>query len=284
MKKIILAIAVILISAATCFAQPETGFSVDKFDNFSLHTYASFDAMADVSFIVEGPKSLVVIEPQAFKEKMEEFVAYTEKLNKPIEKILVSFHAAGLKVYKKERKAITKPMAEFIKSDAAKGMLAFFDKAFKGAMDTQIVEFDEHLDASTSFTVDGVIYTLEPTSLPGMPGVNIAIGNKVYYQHYAPAKGFHASKNQIASKAAIDGALSDALKAEKAGYTMLLGSHGYGKASVEDLKFQIEYLKTMKKITSNAKTAKEFTEQMKKAYPDCKGDEDLKAIAANLYK
>jgi len=284
MKKTILAITVTLaLVTVSGFAETKAMFSTDKFDNFTLHTYASFDAMADVSFIVEGKKSLVIIEPQAFKGKVEEFTAYTEKLGKPIKKVLVSFHAAGLKVYENEHKVIAKPMADFMKSDAAKGMLAFFDETFKGAMDTEIVEFDESIDASTSFTVDGVTYKLELTSLPGMPGVNIAIGKNVYYQHFAPAKGYHASKNQIDSIAAIDGALADANKARKAGYTLLLGSHGYGKAGIEDLDFQIAYLKTMKRIASNVKTAKEFVAQMNVAYPECKGEDDLEQIAEKLF-
>ena len=69
-----------------------------------------------------------------------------------------------------------------------------------------------------------------------MAGVNIAIGDNVYYQHFAPAKNYHASKNQIKNKASIDGALADALKAKRGGYTLLLCAHGYGKAGVEDLK------------------------------------------------
>ena len=65
---------------------------------------------------------------------------------------------------------------------------------------------------------------------------------QVYYRHFAPAEGFHASKNQIGSKEAIAGALADAEKAKKADYTLLPGSHGTGKAGIEELKFQIEYL------------------------------------------
>ena len=162
-------------------------------------------------------------------------------------------------------------------------MLAYFDQAFEGKMDTEIVSFDEYIDANSKFQVDGVEYILEPTSLPGMPGVNISIDGKVYYQHFAPAKGFHASKNQINSKAAIDGALTDALKAKDAGYALLLGSHGYGKAGAEDLKFQIKYLNDMKNIAAKATTSEEFLKQINAIYPDCKGD-DINEIALNLYK
>ncbi len=282
MKKISTVITAAL-AAASAFAAPPAQFSTDQFENFTLHTYASFDAMADVSFIVESDNHLVIIEPQAFKGKVEEFKAYTEKLGKPIAKVLVSFHAAGLKAYPDEHKAITQPMAGFMKSDAAQGMLAHFDQAFGGAMDTEIVEFDEHMDASSRFTVDGVTYTLEPTSVPGMPGVNIEIGGRVYYQHFAPAKGRHASKNQIGSQAAIDGALIDALKAKARGYTLLLGSHGTGKAGAEDLDFQIQYLETLRRMAAQAETAEEFIAQMKAAYPDCQGEADLRGIAAHLY-
>lgn len=283
MKKVTL-VCIAIIASLMTYAQPQANFTKDKFDNFTLHTYASFDAMADVSFIVEGENSLVIIEPQAFKGKVEEFMTYTKALNKPIAKVVVSFHAAGLKVYKDEHKVITKPMAEFMKSDAAKGMLGFFDKAFEGAMDTEVVEFDEHMEATSAFTIDGVNYTFEPTSVTGMPGVNIAIGDAVYYQHFAPAEGMHASKNQIQSQAAIGEVLADAMKAKKGKFTLLLGSHGMGKAGMGDLTFQIKYLKTMDKIAKSATTADEFMAQMNDKFPNCKGEEDLKAIASNLYK
>lgn len=283
MKHIISLIIAILVSISA-YAQPQANFTSNKFDNFTLHTYASFDAMADVSFIIESEHCLLIIEPQAFAANVEEFMAYTQQLNKPIERVLVSFHAAGLKVYADEHKVITKPMVEFMKSDVAKGMLGFFNQAFKGAMDTEVVEFDEHIDANTSFTVDGVVYVLEPTAVPGMPGVNISIGTKVYYQHFAPAKGMHASKNQIKSLVAIDGALADAKKAKQGKYALLLGAHGFGKAGPEDLDFQIKYLKTMKSIASKSSSADEFINQMNAKYPLCKGEEDLKGIAHNLYK
>jgi predicted SnoaL-like aldol condensation-catalyzing enzyme len=282
MKKTVTTLLTGLWAAAT-FAAPHAQFSTDQFENFTLHTYASFDAMADVSFIVESKNKLVVIEPQAFEGKVEEFTAYTEKLGKPVEKVLVSFHAAGLKAYPTETKAITKPMAGFMKSDRAKGMLAHFDQAFGGAMDTEIVAFDEILDVPAVFTIDGVDYKLEPTSVPGMPGVNIAIDGQVYYQHFAPSKNRHASQNQISSKAAIDGALIDALKAKAAGYTLLLGSHGIGKAGGEDLGFQISYLETLRQVAAKAQTAGDFIAAVNKAYPDCGGAEDLNGIAAKLY-
>lgn len=281
MKKLTL-LVIAIVASLSIFAQ--ANFSSDKFEDFTLHTYASFDAMADVSFIIEGENSLVILEPQAFKGKVEEFMNYTNELNKPIEKVVVSFHAAGLKVYKDEHKVITQSMADFMSSDAAKGLLGFFAQAFQGAMDTEVVEFDEHIESSSSFTVDGVDYILEPTSVSGMPGVNIAIGDKVYYQHFAPTKGMHASKNQIKSKAGIDEVLADAMKAKKGKYALLLGSHGMGKAGSEDLKFQIKYLKTMKKIAAKANSADEFISLMNSEYPNCKGEEDLKGIAANLYK
>ena len=63
----------------------------------------------------------------------------------------------------------------------------------------------------------------------------------------------------------------------------MLGSHGFGKAGVDDLEFQIKYLKNMKKIASKANSSDEFISKMTAKYPTCKGKEDLKGIAANFY-
>ncbi len=265
-------------------AKAQSKISTDKFDNFTLHTYASFNPMGDVSFIVEGKNELVIIEPQSFNKNTEEFNTYTKKLGKPIAKVLVSFHSAGLDIYKGEDKAISKATADFLKTDAAKGMLQYFDKVFQGAMNTHIVDFNEYMDVPKSFTIDSIPYTIEASALTGMPGLNIAIGNKVYYRHFVPIKDTHLSKNEITNKASIDGALLDAKKAKKGKYTLLIGSHGTGKANADDLKFEIKYLKTMKKIASNAENAEQFVEKMNKKFPTLKGQEDLKAIANNLYK
>lgn len=283
MKKVTITVVACL-AFVMAFAQPKANFSIDKFEGFTLHTYASFDPMADVSFIVESKDSLVIIEPQAFKGKVEEFVNYTNQLSKPIAKVIVSYHSGGLKNYADVEKISSKAMADFVSSDAFEGMLGYFNQAFNGAMDTEIVPFDKTLNIPTTLSIDGVEYTLTPSAVPGMPGFNIAIGDKVYYQHFAPAKGFHASKNMINSKAAIDGALTDAKKAKKGKYTLLLASHGYGKANADDLKFQIKYLKKMRKIANKASSENEFVAMMTKAYPNYKGEEDLKGIAQNIYK
>ncbi|WP_350431840.1 hypothetical protein ABIS04_17145 [Shewanella sp. H8] len=283
MNKVILSVALSAISFFS-FAQPSAQFSTDKFENFTLHTYASFDPMADVSFIVETDKKLVVIEPQVFTNNIEEFVQYTQQLGKPIEKVLVSFHALGLKVYENEDKVIPRPMEAFMQSEAAKGMIEFFGKKYNNSIDTEVVKFDEVVEATTMFNVDGVSYRLEPTSMPGMPGVNIAIDDKVYYQHFSPSKEFHASYHMIKKKASIDGALMDLAKAKQAGYTLLLGSHGFGKATAADLDFQITYFKKMKQLVADSADAEIFVKNMNTEYPDLQGQEDLTIIAKNLYQ
>lgn len=283
--KLFTTIAIMAITLAATISSAAAGqFQTDKFDNFTLHTYTSGDPMADVSFIVESPKKLVIIEPQCFGDNVAEFTKYTKKLGKPIEEVLVSFHAGGLTSYPDTRKVTTKPMASFMGSVPAKGMMAHFDKVFKGAMDTKTVPFDETIPAKTTFKIDGVTYNVEPTAVPGMPGSNIGIEESVYYQHFVPSQTYHASKNLINSVAALDGALADAKKAKERGYKLLIGNHGAGRANQAVLDFQIKYLETMKKLSSQAKTSNEFIAQMEKIYPDLKAKKNLKEIAAALYK
>lgn len=284
MKRLGLLLVACMIIIVPGMSIAQSGFSVDKFDNFTFHTYQSNDPMGDVSFVIESKNELVILEPQAFKDNVFEFREYVQKLNKPVAKMLISFHPVGLKSYKEGESVITAPMEGFLHSDAAKGMLAHFKEAFKGAMDVEVVPFDSIIPSDSKLEIDGVTYTLYPTSLPGMPGVNVDIDGKVLYQHFAPAANTHASPFQIDSKSAIEGALADAVKAKVNGYELFVGSHFPGKGEIEDLQFQINYLEKMKTAAAESENAEDFVQRMNKVYPEIGGMENLKVIAAKMYK
>ncbi|WP_136806748.1 hypothetical protein [Desulfosediminicola flagellatus] len=283
MKKLCLLLITLFVVAAPGIGMSQSHFSVDTFEDFTLHTYLSNDPLGDVSFIIESEKKLVILEPQGFKPNIDELRGYVKNLGKPVEKILVSFHPAGLKTYKEGETVITKPMEAFLHSDASKGMLAHFKEAFKGQMDVEIIQFDAVISSDSTLEIDAVSYTLFPTSLPGMPGVNIDIDGKVLYQHFAPAENSHPSPFHINSIHAIDGALTDAQKAKENGYVLFVGSHFPGKGKVNDLEFHITYLQTMKIAANEAANGEEFIAKMKKSYPGLDGEKNLEAITGKIF-
>lgn len=284
MKKLFLSVAILLAVVTPSFAEMQSSVTTDSFEHMTIHTYQSNDPMGDVSFVIESKKKLVILEPQAFAPNIDELLAYVKTLNKPVEKIFVAFHPAGLKSYPEGEKVITKPLETFIHSDAGKGMLTHFKEVFKGQMDVEVVPFDSIISQNNELEVDGITYTFYPTSLPGMPGVNIDINSKVLYQHFAPTAHSHPSPFHINSLQAIEGALSDAIKAQANGYPLFLGSHYPGKGKMVDLKFQITYLKKMKTIANESTGKSEFIEKMKSSYPELDGEKNIEEIAGNIFK
>ena len=91
MKKFVL-IAVTLLFVATSIAQASSKFMTDKLGDVVLHTYQTGDPLGDVSFVIESKNSLVIIEPAPFEANIKKMLSYTDKLNKPVSKILVAFH------------------------------------------------------------------------------------------------------------------------------------------------------------------------------------------------
>lgn len=114
------------------------------------------------------------------------------------------------------------------------------------------------------------------------PGASILIGKEVYYTHWTPAKA-HISHLQVSSLAAIDAEIAESENSLKSGATLFIGGHG-GATKADAVQFKIDYLKTMKKLLAENKTADAFVEAMKKAYPDLPGAEGLGEQANALYK
>lgn len=62
MKKSILSLAIILIILS---ANAQSKFEVKNLGNFKLHSYITADPLGDMSYIIEGKESVVVLEPAA---------------------------------------------------------------------------------------------------------------------------------------------------------------------------------------------------------------------------
>lgn len=70
MRKIILTLTVIFMVIS---ANAQSKFEVKDFSGFKLHTYVTADPLGDMSYIIEGKKGLIVLEPAAFLENIKEF-------------------------------------------------------------------------------------------------------------------------------------------------------------------------------------------------------------------
>lgn len=107
-------------------------------------------------------------------------------------------------------------------------------------------------------------------------------GGKVYFTHWAPSKA-HASHLQISSPAAIDAEIAEARKSLESGAELFIGGHG-GAAEADAVQFKIDYLKKMKEVLGNSRTAQDFVDGMKKAFPGLPGEAGLEDLGKALCK
>lgn len=278
MKKTLSVFALSLLALGAS-AQNKGCFETHDFDNFKLHVYYTNDALGDASYIIEGRDALVTMEHPLFKDNVAEFDAYLAGLNKPVEQRITDYHVGGTAHHEV---VMPEGMLEFAKGEVYGGMMQGFAQAFGDALTAMPTGKTSEVAFGSTQNYAGVSFEFRHGATSDFPGASILIGKKVYYTHWAPAKA-HISHLQVSSPAAIDAEIAESENSLKSGATLFIGGHG-GATGADAVQFKIGYLKTMKKLLAENKTADTFVEAMKKAYPDLPGAEGLGELAKALYK
>ena len=138
------------------------------------------------------------------------------------------------------------------------------------------------VDLGSAQKYAGITFRFVPGATSDFPAASILIGDKVYYSHWAPAKS-HVNRLQISSTEALDAQIDAMEQALKTKATLFAGGH-VGALPKEAAEFRLGYLKQMKALLGNNKTADEFVEALKKAYPRLAGEEGLPDLAKALYQ
>ena len=278
MKKT-LTVSALSLLALSASAQNKGRFETYEFGKFKLHVYYTNDALGDASYIVEGHDALVTMEHPLFKENVAEFDAYLAGLDKPVEQRITDYHVGGTAHHDV---VMPEGMPEFTKGEIYGGMMQGFSQAFGDAMTAMPTGKASEVTFGATRTYAGVPFEFRHGASTDFPGASILIGKKVYYTHWTPAKA-HISHLQVSSPAAIDADIAERENSLKSGAELFIGGHG-GGTEADAVQFKIGYLKTMKKLLAENKTADAFVEAMKKAYPDLSGAEGLVELAKALYK
>ena len=109
----------------------------------------------------------------------------------------------------------------------------------------------------------------------------LIIGGKIYYSRYAPTRE-HLSAERLNSREAVNAEFKAAQKAFGKKCLYYLGQYGdYSNQAAQG--FVLNYLRDVKKNMEKCSSAEEFVAAMNKAYPKLKGEENLRAVAANLF-
>jgi hypothetical protein len=281
MKKIVFSILMIGF-ALTASAQFKGNIEVYKMDGLTVHSYVSSEAMADVSFIIEGKDALVVLEQQSFHLSMKDFKDYMATLNKPVVKVVANYHTGGLADWEASKVVMIEGMPEFEKGEIYSGMLGHFSKIFAGAMDLRPHGEVATVGFNTTHKWAGIDFKFLHGAKSDFPAASINIADKVYYTHFAPAIA-HMSGEQISNAAAIDATIEELSNAKISGCRLFIGSHG-NPARIEDVDFQLQYLTKMKETLKATKNKDRFVEIMSQSFIGIPGISNLKTVADKLYK
>lgn len=276
----------ILSSVASVATVEASGFDAKKFTKYelpssTLHIYESADPMGDVSFILEGEKRVIIIEQPTFYNAIEEFGAYVESLDKPIEKVVANYHSGGAAQYPAKLVMMPESMVKFGASPMAQGMIAKFTKAFGEAADFRPVSKIKSFSLPLNTKLAGVEFDFTATKTLGMPGAVIQIDTEALYTHFSPAIA-HANPMQVKSLESIEAMLAELNYIKSSGAKYILGSHGK-PASLKEVEFQIEYLNFIKKLLSECDNSDLFAQRLLLAYPNIPNVEAIKSVAKALY-
>ncbi|MFI3305193.1 MAG: nuclear transport factor 2 family protein [Rikenellaceae bacterium] len=270
--------ATAIVAALPAEAQQFTTYDLP---NSTLHLYQTGDVMGDASIIVEGKKSIVIIEQPLFNANIEEFGEYVKGLNKPVDCVFASYHQGGLTPYAKEKIVMPKSMIEFSKSPMSQGMIAKFKSNFGDSADLEPFGKVVGVSLPSKQKWAGVEFVLTPGVASDFPAASALIDGAAYYMHFAPSIS-HASPMVVRSVAAIDYLLDELRAVEASGAKYIFGSHG-APATREELTFQIAYLEKLKAVRATSSNPDTFAQRMLIAYPSLGGYENLRPLAAKLY-
>ena len=277
MKKVLFILFNLL--TVTVMAQTKGRFEVHDLGNFKLHVYYTNDALGDASYIIEGKNALVTMEQPLFKDNVEEFDAYLSKLGKTVEKRITNYHVGGTGSHEV---VMVEGMPEFTKGEIYGGMMKGFAQAFGDALTDMPTGKVSEVAFGTTQTWAGVPFEFCHGAASDFPGASILIGGKVYYTHWTPAQA-HVSHLQISSPAAIDAEIAELEKSLASGAELFIGGHG-GAAKCDAVEFKIVYLRRIKEVFDNNKTAQAFVNNMKKDFPGLPGEAGLEDLGKALYK
>ena len=277
MKKFLLAAAAII--AANVMINAQGKFETVALKNATLHVYYSHDVMGDASYIVEGKKSLVVLEAPLFKDALAEFDTYLAGLGKPVESAIIDYHLGG-----QESQAIVMPkgMHKFTNEGVYASMMSGFKQSFGDSM-VELAEGDvREVPFGNTIKLVGIDFRFDRGPANDFPGSMILIDGTACLMHWAPAKA-HMHTLQISSAEAVNQALEGLVEAERSGASIWLGCHG-GVAHKDDIDFRISYLTKVRELLESHPDAATFAAELKSAYPALPGEEGVDALAQALCK
>lgn len=282
MKKLIGA-AIISAQLGGCIATPEYTTTEIKsgivrvydFGEYKLHAYDTTDVMADEVYLLETPTNLIGIESPAFAENISAWREYIAAQNKPMDSVLLSYHPNGGTWYDNAQHISTDAAVESRTNGEIGALVKSLGMAYGPDFDTNIASATTILKSGrniingTEFIItdDAGGYTIE------IPAIN------VLYVHMLGAD----SHSILTSPQQMNEIIANLEKYKSRNYSLIISGH-HTPETPDALDTKIEYIRTAQKYFEQSKSADEFIEKMKAAFPNYVGENYLDMSAAALFK
>lgn len=247
--------------------------SVYDFGTIRLHAYKTNDFIDDEVFIIEKDGKAVIIESPCFFDNNTELEKYLDDLE--VCGILTAYHMAGGSFLPEVKKYATKNADEYGHSGGGKALIDNFTSAFGEIFDTLIHTVTDYIEPG-KITIGGIDFII--TQTPDAFDIEIPEINAVYTHMLG-----HDCHSIVAGANHADAIIAQLNDYIARGIDLILTSH-YTPEDLKDAQTKIDYLKDLKVIAGEYKTADEFKAAVKEKYANYSGDNYLDMTAGFFFE
>lgn len=246
---------------------------VYDFGEYKLHAYDTQDAMTDIAFLVETPKTLIGIEGPAFANTIIAWRDYIATQSKPLTAVLSSYHPNPW--YGSVPNYATSDALSSRTHGEIHALVNSLGVAFGPEFDARVASNPQMLNIGDNI-IDGVHFVVADDA----GGYTIEIPEmNILYVHMLGAD----SHSILSSLEHMEVLISQLKEYKKKNYTLILSGH-HMPETVEALDAKIAYVQTVRDLAKSSKTPDEFKGKMKDKFPNFSGENYLDMTADNLFK
>lgn len=246
--------------------------SVYDFGAIRLHAYKTNDFIDDEVFIIEKDGKAVIIESPCFFDNNTELEKYLDDLE--VCGILTAYHMAGGSFLPDVKKYATKNADEYGHNGGGKALIDNFTDAFGEIFDNSIHTVTDHIEPG-KITIGGIDFII--TQTPDAFDIEIPEINAVYTHMLG-----HDCHSIVVGATHADVIISQLTDYIARGIDLILTSH-YTPEDLKDAQTKIDYLKDLKVIAGECKSADEFKTAVKEKYGNYSGDNYLDMTAGFFF-
>jgi len=245
----------------------------------NIHTYVE-PTLGNATHVIEGPKSLILVDSQYFVSAARDFRQYVNMIDKPIALMIISHdhpdHYFGLSAEFDDVKAAALPdVAKSIKEEGPETLVQ--SKMTYGDQDLpNSVTYPKYFLQPGRQTYEGIEFDLkkvmnaedEEQLVIDLPGLNtIIIQDLSYNGYHAHLFGYNEKNPKAWNPASWLNAIRSLTETPR-GYVLV--GHG-APTNMDVFRINIIYLTSVNSLLNYAKSPEEFAELLFYMFPDLKG-------------